>query len=129
MFMGNTMKARFRMAFAVAILSTLAWTSAIEPQTATSDHEDVTFAVGSSATSEMLRGVEVLVAAGSELVPLGRTNVLGQLTIRKEELRLGGSSVVLFCREHFFCGALRLDEPDFFKFDRHLIHLAPFAVE
>ena len=113
------MKRSFRILFALAVLSMLG----------ASPQDNVTFVVGHSSTFEMLDNVEVLLAVGSTLIPLGRTSPLGQLTIRKDKLRQDNSGVVLFCKEHFFCGALRLDEPNFFKFDRHLIHLAPFAVE
>jgi len=75
-------------------------------------------------------GVDViLVSRKGKLVHLGRTDQSGEFSVRKETLR--GGVVVLFCKqEQYFCGAFRVDDPDFnppgfLEYDEHFIELAP----
>lgn len=89
----------------------------------------VTFSVGSSATSQQQEGVSVLlVAKDGHLIALGQTDITGRLSVVKDRLLQQGGPAILFCKERFFCGALRLDDQEFFDYDFHLIHLAPFTV-
>lgn len=96
---------------------------------APSSHATMTFSVGSAATSQHIEGVAVLLLKSQgQLVTLGQTDRAGRLSIHKSSLREDGGVVVLFCKERFFCGAFRLDDPEFFEYDYRLINLAPFAV-
>ena len=99
-----------------------------DSSTSSSGASSITFFVGSSSTSQNLAGVSVFqVTRSGELIRLGETNLGGRFSYSKEELKRGGQ-VILFCKERYFCGALRLDEPGVFEYDRQLIHLAPFAL-
>jgi len=89
----------------------------------------ITFIVGNSASHQLLQGVAVLlVAKDAKPVTLGWTDQYGRIPVLRDELMRGVAGAVLFCKERFFCGAFRLDEPEFFDADERLIHLAPFAV-
>jgi len=94
-----------------------------------SSSETITFSVASSASDKKLDGV-LLLLTGSDgkLVELGHTDGNGRLAVSKDQLRQSGSAAILFCRERFFCGAFRLDDPKFLEADYRIIDLAPFAV-
>lgn len=90
---------------------------------------DTTIAfVALSTESEALSGVDVtaFLTDGRERV-LGRTDNLGLLRVSREELG-DDVKVLLFCREGFFCGALRTGDSGFLEYREHLIALAPFMV-
>jgi len=99
-------------------------------QTSTPKPEDtITFSVGACGTSRQLEGVEVLlVRKDGQLENLGQTDIAGHLTVKKGVIAPKGSAVVLFCKEKYFCGALRLDEADLLAARLRLIHLAQFAL-
>jgi len=76
-----------------------------------------------------LSGVQVeAVLRGGEIVKLGATNESGRVRVSKNELREQEAIVLLICKEYYFCGALRLDQEDFFEYDERSIHLAPFGI-
>lgn len=91
------------------------------------DDEQIVFLV-SSRDLPMLEGVRVYLVSskGEELV--GRTDALGSLRIPRSLLKRDDAFSLLFCAEHFFCGAWRLTEPSFFRFKEHYIELAPVAL-
>lgn len=84
--------------------------------------------VALSSESETLEAVEVtaVLSDGRERV-LGRTDGFGRLRISREDLG-EDVKILLFCREGFFCGALRTSEPSFHEYREHLIALARFMV-
>jgi len=88
--------------------------------------EAISFIVGFDEPS-LMEGVDVLlVDKGGEVVNLGKTDILGRLSVDKERLSKEGVAV-LFCREAFFCGALLLNEERFFEIEERYIKLAPVA--
>lgn len=84
--------------------------------------------VALSSESEALKAVEVtaLLIDGRERV-LGRTDAFGILRVRPEDLG-NDVKILLYCREGFFCGALRTSDHSFHEYGEHLIALAPFMV-
>lgn len=89
----------------------------------------VVFEVGNASSSQVLADVTALLAGSDEkLITLGHTDATGRLSVRKETLGKRNNVAILFCKERFFCGAFRLDDPEFSKYDYHLIELAPFVV-
>src|SRR5207302_9151596 len=100
------------------------------PAVASSNH--LKFAVANSADSSMmLPGVEVSVLmASGETVVVGNTDGFGEVRVPKKLLDPGQAKVVLFCEEHFFCGALQANDPSrvLRKWDEYFLELAPVAV-
>ena len=94
-------------------------------------HTQMVFRVASAQSDQMLVGVRVTMIgdAGAEL-ELGQTDMFGSLSVPKAVLREHQARVVLFMRERFFTGAIRVDDPraDFYAFDEQYIELAVFAV-
>jgi hypothetical protein len=86
----------------------------------------IKFIVGVSGSSKALPGVDVtlLTAKGRHL---GKTNEFGELSIVTSIIKVSRARAVLFCAEHFFCGAIRVD-PDLFGYSEVYIELAPLAV-
>lgn len=77
-------------------------------------------------TGELLSDVEVVAVNADGLVKIGQTD-RGVLSVEPEALRNLHPYVVLFCHEHFPCGALVVRER-FFGFREHDVRLAPFIV-
>jgi hypothetical protein len=69
----------------------------------------LTFRVSDDSGSRAAAGAPVLLAAGGEMNPLGRTDEDGLFSIAKE--RLASGSVILFCWDptSLACTAVRLD--------------------
>lgn len=87
---------------------------------------EIKFFVGGSGDSKLLPGVEVILLSSDKRV-LGRTDYLGSYVIKASTIRQSNAHAVLFCTEHYFCGAI-LVEPDLFEYSEKYIELAPFAV-
>ncbi len=109
------------------LLSLTAFTLGISLQEITlGEPESISFIVGFDESS-LMKGVDVfLIDKGGETVSLGKTDILGRLSVDKERLSKEGVAV-LFCREAFFCGALLLNEERFFEIEERYIKLAPVA--
>lgn len=96
--------------------------------TSADDASTMVFFVGDSKTQKMLPNVKLLlVSDGAPASDIGTTDLNGQASVPLSRLRLSGSRVVLFCRDGYFCGAIRVDESSFFEYREHFIQLAPFA--
>ena len=90
----------------------------------------ITFSVTSASTDKSLPAVNVvLVSKDRGIVQIGQTDDLGQVSLDREVLSKSENLALLFCKDHFFCGAFRLDSPSFLQADRRLIDLAPFSIE
>jgi hypothetical protein len=77
-----------------------------------------------------LTGVEVtLVAADGRLVPIAKS-VDGYARVSKNAIRELKATVVLFCRQGTFCGAVMVSQGQFslLEYDEFFVQLAPFAV-
>lgn len=74
---------------------------------------------------QVLEGVEVSLVSKDGLRSLGRTNGVGRISVERKILQEPGALAVLFCSEWYFCGAFRLDDPEFFEYEERLIALAP----
>ena len=86
----------------------------------------VKFWVGDSRTDKMLEGIELkLVADDGTIETMGLTDVFGSISVSREDL--ARAKVLLFCHEHFFCGAIQVDSPEFSRRNERLIQLAPIA--
>ena len=93
------------------------------------DAAKMVFFVGDSKTQSMLPGVKLLlVSDGTQTSEIGSTDLNGRASVSLSRLRVSGSRVLLFCRDGYFCGALRIDESPFFEFGERFIQLAPFAL-
>ena len=77
---------------------------------------------------QVLEDVEVTLLRRAGFKSLGRTNGVGWIAVKRALLEEDGALAVLFCSEWHFCGAFRLDDREFFKYDERFITLAPFAV-
>ena len=86
----------------------------------------IKFIVGVSGTSKALPGVDVILLT-SKNRQIGKTNSFGELSIKTSVIKESRAPAVLFCAEHFFCGAIRV-EPDLFGYSDVYIELAPLAV-
>lgn len=85
--------------------------------------------VADSENYQPLPEVAVLAVTRSGLiVESGKTDKSGRVQLSKNDLREQQAIVLLFCKEYFFCGAMRTDESGFFEYDERLIHLARFVV-
>lgn len=93
----------------------------------TKDSPTMRFIVAESGGA-VLEGVEVLLARSGELVPLGKTGPLGTIDVQEDDLHEVGAVAILFCKDFFVCGALRLDQERFFEYDEHFLVLAPFTM-
>jgi len=103
----------------------------VTPATLMADHTQMAFKVASAQSGQMLPGVKVsMIGQDATEYDLGQTNMLGYLSVPKAILREHQARVVLFSREHFFTGAIKVDDPggDFFDYDEKFIELAPFAL-
>ena len=88
--------------------------------------EKMDFIVGFDDPS-LMEGVSVtLIGKTGAVTDLGKTDGFGALSVGKDRLRKEGS-VILFCREGFFCGAFLVDEERFFDYNERYIELAPIA--
>lgn len=112
--------------------SLLALVVGCESTSAKFDHAAPTavqFIVASAADSALLTQVEV-VAVGHEgqFQTLGFTDSSGTLEVPVATLARARPSLVLFCRDHFFCGALRVtNREEFLRYREHYVHLAAWA--
>ena len=101
------------------------------PPVSATDHSQMVFYVANAQTIQMLAGVRVtLIGRDGTEVELGKTGLLGNLTVAKALLREHHARLVLFSDTWFFTVALRVDDPelDFYSFDERFIHLAPLAL-
>lgn len=89
----------------------------------------ITFQVSTSTEKEGIMGVDVSAVTTEGIVPLGETDAGGRLIVDLELLKELEPYVVVFCRDYFFCGAIRSDSPDFFGYRMHAISLAVFTVD
>ncbi len=103
-------------------------TQASQPPASAADHSQLVLIVGSARSQQMLSGVKVTLLArdGSE-VDLGTTDSLGRLAVQKAFLRERGAKVILFSTDHFFTGAIRIDDSKL-SYDELYIQLAALAM-
>lgn len=73
-----------------------------------------------------LEGVDAFLE-GSEEQYLGKTDAFGRISIETALLRAGQAHAVLFCRERYFCGAMRITR-ELNGYAEKYIVLARFAV-
>jgi hypothetical protein len=77
-----------------------------------------------------LSGVEVtLVAGDGRIVPIGKS-FDGHVRVSKEKIRELKATVILFCSEYTFCGAVLVSQGDFsiLDFDEYYLELAQLVV-
>ena len=94
------------------------------------DPSQIVFVVGAAHSSQALAGVRVSLLGrdGIEL-ELGTTDESGRLRVPKSLLQSHDVRVILFSRQGFFTGAIRIDsEGDYYSAHERYIELAPFAV-
>lgn len=76
----------------------------------------------------MLEHVSVMaLAADGKAIPIGETDVFGSLSVPREELGRDKLVTVLFCKDWYFCGALRLETGALAATPDHHLQLAPLA--
>lgn len=97
------------------------------PKAQVSDDEIVFFVVGSGSTGEALSSASVSLIGHNGIRLLGRTDETGKFRVDINKLRGGDKWALLFCTKNFFCGAIRLDDPEFFRYRERLIVLAPYS--
>jgi hypothetical protein len=74
-----------------------------------------------------MQGVVVsLMSRDGSFEPIGKTDGTGRLEVSRRSLL--DKSLVLFCKEGFYCGVLLVDSPRFFDYEEHPIALAPFVL-
>ena len=77
----------------------------------------------------VLEGVSVeLVRSNGSRELLCATDDSGGCDVDRARLRDAGDGFLLFCKERYFCGALKLGTPGFLDKEGHLIVLAPYAI-
>jgi hypothetical protein len=88
--------------------------------------------VADAETMIPLEGVSISAINRDGEVPLGTTDEHGAVCVPKRTLASYDPSLILFCRQGFFCGALKTREDmsghDFLDFDEHFITLARFKI-
>jgi hypothetical protein len=100
-------------------------------QAATSDHSRIVFVVASAQGGQLLPGVKVsLVGRDGAELELGKTDSSGRLQVLKATLHEYEAQLILFSRESFFTGAIRVQGSglDFYSFDERFIQLAAFGL-
>ena len=90
----------------------------------------IVFVVGVAHTSQAVSGVTVsLLGRDGIEVQLGTTDENGRLTVPKSLLQSHDVRLILFSREGFFTGAIRIEsEHDYYSANERYIELAPFTV-
>src|SRR5262252_6598187 len=86
---------------------------------------DVLFEVVLAGTRpyESLSGVEVsLIAGDGRVIPVGKT-FAGQIRVSKAKIREVNATLVLFCGQFTFCGAVLVHQPTFSILDFDEYHL------
>jgi hypothetical protein len=87
----------------------------------------VTYQVASSENFLPLVGVQVsVIYADGTAKDLGDTGYGGSLVVEKSQLQR--ATVVLFCKDYYFCGAFVAEQTDILRWNERLIHLAPFYI-
>jgi hypothetical protein len=93
-----------------------------------SPEKKLVFIVEGSCDNRIGPGVSVvLISPHRAARPVGVTDSGLRVAISKALLAENRDGVLLFCQKNFFCGAVRLDEPDLLGYDEKLIQLAPVA--
>ena len=78
---------------------------------------------------QVLEGVSVvLFREDGRHEQLCTTDSLGNCAVELSILREAGDGLLLFCKEMYFCGALKMSAPRFLEYKEHVIALAPFAI-
>lgn len=66
--------------------------------------------------------------AAQGLQSLGLTDPGGRLTLESAGLKALDPYVILFCHDLYFCGAMRADDSNFYKYRERSISLAQFVI-
>ena len=68
-------------------------------------------------------------AGDGSIIPVGKT-FQGQIRVSKERIRDSKASVILFCSQYTFCGAILVNQPNLsiLEFDEFYLELAPFVL-
>lgn len=82
-----------------------------------------------SPRGQVLGGVRVVLLRRGGLKFLGRTSLVGDVSVKRGLLQEEGAVAVLFCKKGYFCGAFRLDDPEFFDYDERFITLEPLEAQ
>jgi hypothetical protein len=73
-----------------------------------------------------LEGIEASIVLGDgSVLPAGKTNSLGEVSIPRSLLLEKDASAVLFCGPDVFCGAARIRQENLLAVDGFSIELAP----
>jgi hypothetical protein len=89
----------------------------------------ISFSVANSDISSPIHGVCVsVILADGHVDNLGLTDESGGIEIDREALVEKQPVVILFCKDGFFCGALRVNEDLALEVDNRRVHLARFAI-
>lgn len=89
--------------------------------------QTIMFFVGDSRTQKMLPSTRILLVTDT-VTDCATTDEFGRAMISLEKLKNPMTTTVLFCHSGYFCGAIRVQEGDFFEYEEHFIQLAPLAV-
>jgi hypothetical protein len=81
-----------------------------------------------SPHGQVLGGVRVVLLRKEGFKFLGRTRLVGDVSLKRRLLQEEGAVAVLFCDEWHFCGAIPLNEPRLEEHEHRVIVLAGFAV-
>ncbi len=93
-----------------------------------SPERKLVFIVEGSCNNRIPPGVSVvLISPHHAARPVGVTDSGLRVAISKVLLAENRDGVLVFCQKNFFCGAVRLDEPDLLGYDELLVQLAPMA--
>lgn len=82
-----------------------------------------------SPRGQVLGGVRVVLLRRGGFKFLGRTSLVGVVSVKRRLLQEEGAVAVLFCKKGYFCGAFRLDDPEFFDYDERFITLEPLEAQ
>jgi hypothetical protein len=89
----------------------------------------ISYSVANSDDSQAISGVEVTaVLLNGGTIKLGTTDESGGILIDRVSLEKKQPVIILFCKEGFFCGALRVEADLALEIDDRRVHLARFAI-
>lgn len=113
-------------AAAAVVLSCAAAHDDGDPPFADSGANSLTLKVGITGGPTILSKAEVVLVQPTGILPLGETDRFGEIDLDKTVLRK--SYALLVCSRGFFCGALRLDDEELYRFDHYYIELTAQAL-
>jgi hypothetical protein len=91
------------------------------------EDKPIEFIVVTSIDSRPIENAEVIVLSRDQgLFPIGKTDSSGRVFV--DRASLVDTDAVLFCKEGFFCGALRIVDDHVLELESRLVVLAFFAI-